>query len=324
MIEKHDSWDIRDPSKLDVFLDCRRQYFYQHILGWQSEAPKQDAYFGESWHKAREYMLLHGYQDVKGAYLAFLDHYRKEFTPETDELYIPKTPEAAALGILNFSLDEVRRHDLELATVLHTEISGTVPVDESRVLHFRMDSVLEDKQTGMIFSWDHKTTKRFGRFWEDKFYLCLQNFTYTHCLYCMYPIERVKGVEFCGAQFEFLQRNSKVRNAGYHVSFQRVPAWKTPEQMNAGLWTVLDLLEELDRETDRLSDCHEEDSVMTAFPMNPQSCTKYFGCQFHDYCMSWPNPLQHCFEPPIGFVQEYWDPREMETTNKMNLEWSER
>lgn len=91
--------------------------------------------------------------------------------------------------------------------------------------------------------------------------------------------------------------------------------------MNVSLWNILQWMDDLERDMDRLLHCSEGDKVMECFKMNPTSCTKYFGCAWHDYCMTWSNPLRHCFEPPLGFKQEFWDPRKMETTNKMNLEW---
>jgi len=118
-----------------------------------------------------------------------------------------------------------------------------------------------------------------------------------------------------------LKRGSKDRPAGYYTNFKRVPAWKSPEQMNVWLWNTVDLLDDLDRDMDRLFHCRESDPVMQAFRMNPESCTKYWGCVWHDYCLSWGNPLRHCYEPPLGFRQEFWNPIEMETTHKMDLEW---
>jgi hypothetical protein len=91
--------------------------------------------------------------------------------------------------------------------------------------------------------------------------------------------------------------------------------------MNSWLWTVIDLTNDIDREFDRLSHCKESDPVMQAFPMRSGACTKYRGCVYHDYCLAWQNPLQRCYEPPLGFKTEFWDPSAMETTNKMNLEW---
>ena len=128
-------------------------------------------------------------------------------------------------------------------------------------------------------------------------------------------------MEFCGTCFEYLKRGSSQREQGYHISFQRVPAWKTSDQMNVGLWNTVNTVYDVDRDMDRLSDCREGDAVMMCFPLNPGSCTKYWGCQYHDYCISWPNPLQRCEEPPLGFKIEYWDPSAMVTTNKLNLEW---
>jgi len=318
-IAEHPTWAIRDSSKLDVYLECPRKYFFEHILGWRIDKPAHDLYFGESWHKAREHQLIHGYGDVKGAYLAFIKHYRKEFDQETDELYQPKDPMAVGEALLKFANE--RGSDLVENELIQTETSGSVPVDEDRILYYRMDSVLRRKEDGKVFSWDHKSAKKFSRQWSEKFYLSIQNGTYTHCLYCMYPIEDVIGVEFCGTCFEFLKRGSANRGPGYHINFQRVPAFKSPDQMNVWLWNVNQYLDDIDRDENRLSHCKEGDQVLMAFQQNPTSCTNYWGCVYHDYCMSWSNPLQRCDQPPLGFKIEFWDPSTMETTNKMNLEW---
>ena len=325
MIKEHPSWEIRDSSKLDDYYSCARKYFFCHILGWRIDSHQHDLFFGECWHVAREYMLIHGYDDIVGALNAFMVHYRKKLTdPETDLLYRPKDPDAVIIALAQFA--GKYQHDLRDNEKLYTEISGSVPVDEKRVLYFRMDSILRERERGYIFSWDHKTKGGdFNRQWEEKFHLGIQNGTYTHCLYCMYPDEMkaglIKGVEFCGTSFKYLKKGGSVNPQGYVIAFKRVPAWKSPKQMNIWLWNTVDLLDDLDRDMDRLSSCREDDPVMMAFRMNPNSCADYWGCAFHDYCLTWQNPLRHCFEPPIGFKEEFWDPREMKTTNKMDLEW---
>lgn len=325
-IPYHPAWDIRDSSKLDDYFDCHRKYFFAHILGWQTEAHRHDLFFGECWHIAREYMLIHGYNDMLGAYDAFICRYREELPPETDDLYRPKNPDAVTLAIAQFAGNQERKHDLDENEVLFTEISGSVPVDEKRVLYFRMDSVLRNKQQGHIFSWDHKSKGGdFNRQWEEKFHLCIQNGTYTHCLYCMYPEEMeaglIKGVEFCGTSFRYLKKGGKVNPQGYNIGLHRVPAWKNPSQMNVWLWNTVDLLDDLDRDMERLHHCKASDPVLMAFQQNPGNCSKYWGCLYHDFCMAWSNPLQYCQHPPLGFKEAFWDPREMETTNKMKLEW---
>jgi hypothetical protein len=292
------------------------------------DVPAHDLHFGSSWHKGREYQLIHGYHEVLGAYNAFETEYRKHFGPETDSIYVPKTPASVLAALIKFSEehsnDLVENELVEIDGVKLTEISGTVPVDDKRVLHYRMDSVLRRHSDEKVFSWDHKTTS--GKWihdhrWDEEYYLSIQNGTYTHCLYCMFPIKEVDGVEFIKTGFEFLQRSSSARSAGYHSTTRYIPAFKNPEQMNVWLWNVLDILDDIDRDMARLSNCREDDPVLMSFQQNPKSCTAYKGCPFHDFCLSWANPLQRCSKPPLGFRQEFWNPAEIETTNKINLEW---
>jgi len=320
MIEEHPTWHIHDSSKSCTYLDCPRKYFYDYVLGWKSDRPAHDLHFGNAWHVAREHQLIHGYEDTSGAYLKFLHYYRDFFPQETDDLYRPKDPAAVSLALEKFRTE--KSNDLIDNELLFTETSGTVPINFSgRVLHYRMDSVLRRNEDGKIFSWDHKSAKKFSRTWADKFHLSIQNGTYTHCLYCMYPIEEVLGIEFCGTAFTYLTKGSKARSAGYHIDLLRVSAWKTAEQMNNWLWLINDIIDNIERDFDRLSHCKDSDNVLMTFPMNPESCTKYWGCQWHDYCLSWENPLRRCQEPPLGFHYEFWNPSDIITTNKINLEW---
>lgn len=329
MLPNQTTWSIMDSSKLDEYITCPRKFFFTHVLGWRMDIPSHDLHFGSSWHKAREYQLLHGYSDIEGAMNAFLTEYRKHFAPETDAIYIPKTPASALHGLMKFAderaNDLIENEVVEIDGVKMTEISGSVPIAEDRIIYYKMDSILRRVEDGKIFSDDHKTTS--GKWihdtrWDEEFHLSLQNGTYTHCLYCLFPIEQVLGVQFTKTGFEFLERGSKNRSAGYHATIRTVIAYKTPEQMNTWLWTVNQLMDEVERDMDRLSQCQEGDSVLMAFRQNPKSCTAYGGCPFHDFCMAWQNPLQRCDQPPIGFRQEFWNPVEIQTTNKKNLTWS--
>lgn len=328
MINSHPSWDIKDSSKLDSFQRCNRYYFYRYILGWSLDVPSHDLYFGEAWHRAREVQLLKGYDAVSDAYTAFISYFRQFVASEDDAIYRPKEPAAVLNALIRLQsdhqMDLVENEVVELDGQKMTEIAGTVPIDEDRVLYYRMDSVMRRKDDGKIFSWDHKTTsERYinGRQWADQFSLSLQNGTYTHCLYCMFPIEDVLGMEFYGVGFTYLSRGSANRGPGHHATFRKVPAFKTPDQMNSWLWTVNSLYSAVEREMERLAHCKEDDSVLMAFPMNGTSCTDYRGCEFHDYCLAWQNPLQQCAEPPLGFRVEYWDPSKREATVRKDLTW---
>jgi hypothetical protein len=323
----HPCWDIRDSSKLDEYISCHRKYFFRHILGWEVDQPAHDLYFGECWHIGREHQLLFGYDDVAGAFDKFMEHYRLQFPEETDRLYLPKTPLAALAGYLEFNNQSYNFRDYEVVEidgVKMTEISGTVPVDEKRVLHYKMDSVLRKSSDGMILSMDHKTTSKKwidNPMWDKELYLGIQNGTYTHCLYCLFPIKDVLGVEFSKVGFEYLSRGSTNRPAGSYATIREVQAFKSPEQMNIWLFGVIDLLDDLDRDMDRLLHCKEEDSVLMAFQMNYKSCNAYGGCPYFDFCLNWPNPLQRCHQPEIGFKVEFWNPSEIKSTIKKNLEW---
>jgi hypothetical protein len=319
-------WSIYDSSKLDTYIACPRKFFYEHILGWRRDLPAHDLYFGQAWHIAREHQLLYGYDQVDEAFTKFLQYYRLQFDESTDDMYKPKNPMGVLNALLKFykerSNDLIENEVVELNGVKLTEISGTVPIGEKRRLHYKMDSHMRRRSDGKIFSWDHKSTS--GKyinndFWSNQFYLSIQNGTYTHCLYCQYPIEQVLGIEFCGTGFEFLSKGSAQRSAGYHATLRRVPAFKNPSQMNIWLWTVNDIVDDLERDMDRLFHSSIEDPVLMAFRCNSKSCGDYRGCTFHDFCMSWTNPLQRCAVPPLGYRVEFWNPEEAETKIKQEL-----
>ena len=54
-IKEQPTWNIKDSSKLDTYLDCPRKFFYEHMLGWRVDRPAHALHFGTSWHMAREY-----------------------------------------------------------------------------------------------------------------------------------------------------------------------------------------------------------------------------------------------------------------------------
>jgi len=102
MITEHPSWTIIDSSKIDDYLRCPRRFFFSHVLGWRLDVPIHDLYFGECWHMAREYQLIHGYEEVEAAHNVFLKHYRKKFPESTDPNFRPKVPDAVYQALLNF------------------------------------------------------------------------------------------------------------------------------------------------------------------------------------------------------------------------------
>ena len=307
IIPSHNSHSIVDSTKLKSYIECPRAYFYEYILGWRHEQPNVHLEFGKAWHYAMEYLLLHepDAKAVSEAWDLLLAHYRKFFSKQMDEVLAPKNPACALLALMGY----VKEYKPEWRTqkVLYTEIGGTVAVDDKRVIHFRMDSILE--QGGLIKSREHKTGSTPSRTWTDQWALAVQTWVYNHVLYSLFPREQVWGVEINGT---FLQKKES--------KFLRVPARRSLEMMEAGYWDVLYWMDELDKDMQRLyEDCEEGDVVMKCFPKRSPFCTSYFGCKYMDFCTSWPNPLQHIEEPPLGFKIEYWDPRQEETKVKFDV-----
>ena len=309
MIQPHSSWSIIDSTKLSTYMDCPRAFFYEYILGWRPENPNIHLEFGKAWHLAMEQLILEGYDSasINKAYELFLGHYRQFFSPEMDEENAPKNPDSALKALIAYS----REYAGDRYEPLYTEVAGTVPIDETHILHFRMDSIL--RIDGQIRSREHKTGSQLSRQWTDQWSLAVQTFVYNHALCCLFPPDEVWGVEVNGTFF--------YKNKTTPVKFQRVPARRNLNMMQTSYWNILQYIKDIDKDMETLmQDSSENDPVMMCFPLRPTNCTKYFGCRYHDFCLAWPNPLQRCDEVPFGMKVEYWDPSAEESKHQFNLE----
>lgn len=320
------TWKINDATKLTEFQECPRKYFYKYVLGWKPEIPNNHLVFGTAWHKAQEYLLTHDYsvQSVIKGHEEFLKEYRKELGPETDNMFTPKTPDNA-LVVLN-AYAKKYGGELEKWEPLYTEIAGKINLSDDQVLHFRMDSILRHRTKKTIKSIEHKTGSSTWN-WEIQWPLSNQNGTYSHVLNCLFSPDEVEGIVFRGTIF--------IKNASpkawaqlaegspltYKQPFDFIeyPAKKSLDQMQTWLWNTLFWLDQLKWNFQLLSDAKEEDPVLYAFPLNPTACTKYYGCEFLDYCQAWQNPLQKCHEPPLGFKEDHWNPMAKEAKHTFEV-----
>ena len=298
----HKTWDINDASKLSEHRRCRRKFFFRYVLGWDTEEPNIHLVHGEGWHRAMSHVLRHGFspEEVTKAYNLYYEYYREYFSELQDELNYPKSPGSVLQSLEEYSV-KYGNEDFEL---LHTEIAGTVPVDDNRVLHFRLDTICRDKDG--YFCLEHKTTSMLSQAWLDSWSLSLQVWLYTHVLYCLFPPDDVWGIKINGAVF---------RKKGNE--YPRVLIRKTPDMMAVGHWNVLNTLDLLEWDYDELAESSKEDEVMETFPMNDTACFS-FGklCAYHAYCTAWKNPLQRCDEPPTGLVVKRWNPADLEDDAK--------
>ena len=327
----HDpSWDIIDSSKIQDFIKCRRQFLFSHIFGWKSESPSNHLVFGEAYHLPMENFLLNGYGDdqiIKGHEL-LENKYRETFTPETDPLFEPKTPQNAFLVLAAYAKeykDDLEKFTVEGKDIPYTEIAGSVSIGSGKQIYFRMDSILRDNEIGKVRSLEHKTGSSVF-LWADQWMLSIQVGTYTHVLNCLFNPKEVEAV-YMNASFFF-----KVKGAWIDLAtkgetkfklpyqFMRVPMHKTRDQMQVWLVTVNYYYDEIQRELDLLSKCKENNETLVAFPLNPTSCVQYGRlCEYHDFCTAWPNPLNKLTPIPLGFKVEFWNPLERESKHMMEL-----
>jgi hypothetical protein len=313
-------------------MDCPRKYFYQYVLGWDSKEPKPYLVFGEGMHAAIEVLMQKGFSSDAGvdAYEAFLSVYQREYPsaglgdipPEASGIYSP----AHALATIGEYLGEYQRdEDLD---VLYTEIGGSVPIDlgdadhTMRLLYFRMDSVV--RAADGVWSIEHKTTKLSNnmRTWLDKWDLSFQVGMYTHVLRLLYPDE-AQGVKINSIFLALPTRADKDLDRETGNKYVRVPQRRSPDMMEVWLWNANHWFEWIELEFARLDEARENDTMMAAFPLNTESCTKYWGCPFRAFCGNWANPLRHCETPPIGFGTRYWNPQERAEQAKQVLHLEE-
>lgn len=295
-------WDpaitVLDSSKINTFLDCNRQFFFRYLLGWEMDKANNHLVFGSAWHEAMEHLLLNDYSEdsVMQAFDKFLETYRAEFPEETDAIFAPKTPDRALLALMEYA--ERYRDEDDSHQTLYTEIAGEISIDGERSLAFRMDSICENA-SGAVFSLEHKTKGGpFSRVWVDQWALSVQVGAYNHVLQCSYLDTPIRGVIINGVSFQKTK-----------FDFQRVLAYRSPEHLQSWLFHINHYFDQIEEEMQQLADnCTSNDEVLTAFPMNPGACTKYFGCQYFDFCNAWANPLKHCDSPPPGFLVRYWNP----------------
>lgn len=313
-IPSHFSWTVIDSSKLQDYITCPRRFFFRHVLGWERTI-YNDLKFGEAWHKAMEVFLKKGttHENVEEAFDEFMKCYREEFPPATDELFTPKIPENVRRALPQY-VERFGEEDKKFTVKEDfVEIAGSVTMNEDRVMFFKMDAIVED-ETG-IFALEHKTTKSLGGRWSDQWYLKTQIGLYSHVLYCIENSDRVKGIIINGFG---VHNPPKLKLDGTPYAnakdneFLRLPVRKPLETMEVWFQSTNYWLGLLEEDFRRFSACSASDSTLQSFFLNTESCSKYRGCPFMDFCKTWQNPLRRCESPPETFTQTFWDPREKE------------
>jgi len=319
------AWDILDSTKLKDFMRCPRYCMYRHIFGWNTDNPSNHLIFGRAFHEAMEYLLLHGYdhKSLIKAHELMVENYRKDLPEETDELFEPKTPKNAFFALAAYC--DKYKDDLKLNDVLHTEIAGSITIGKDKKIYFRMDSLLKSKATGKVFSLEHKTGSGLW-LWEERWGLSTQVGTYTHVLNCLYPVDDVLGVILNSVHFLRNKSSWKDLNTLGKTTKKlpfdlfRLYSPRTTAQMRVWLENVNYYYDAYFNEINILLNSSKDANVLTAFPLNENSCISYGKvCEYQDFCLAWPNPLKKFDQVPLGFKKEIWNPMEQDCKTTVNI-----
>jgi hypothetical protein len=329
MIPQHETLNIIDSSKINDFIKCRRYFMYRYLFGWQPMTSSNHLIFGSAWHLAMEHLLTHDYssKSLNEAYQLFLAEYRKTFAADTDEMFEPKTPDNAFVVLVKYA--EKFKHDLELFNVLYTEIAGSVTIGENAQVHFRLDSIIQDKKTGKISSLEHKTGSSTYN-WLEQWMLSIQIGTYTHVLNCLFPDRPIEAVFmncsiFGRGKKAWAELNQTMQTTQKTIpyDFIREPIKKTRDQMQVWLETINYYYDEIQLEKKLIFDENaEHEQTLKCFPLNPLSCLSYGRiCEYRDFCTAWANPLKRFNpdEPPLGFRTEFWNPMAQQAKKVVTL-----
>jgi hypothetical protein len=209
-------------------------------------------------------------------------------------------------------LNEFEVHRLTPTSEKLTECAGSVYISDEHLLYFRMDAILKDKQSGLLFPQEHKTGSS-TYMWVEQWDLAMQIYTYLYVMYCMFNAEDVKGIQINGVIFKKTKDNDKTDQRdgiARHFDFLRPMIYKAPHQLEAWMVRTAYHMDMMRYNFDLLAQEDPNDKVMRAFPMVTTSCTKYLGCPYKDFCMSFDNPMKAArdYGVPLGWTKKFWDP----------------
>lgn len=149
--------DIRiSNSKLKTYLRCRRKYYYRYVLGL---SPKQKSVQLErgSW----IHSLLQTYydgEDWKAEHKFLTRKFNNLFEEQREELGdLPTECLRIMKSYLRYYPD-----DFERFVVVDSEMDEIVELPNGVRLQIIVDLIMEDRQTGLLWAWDHKTRKSFA------------------------------------------------------------------------------------------------------------------------------------------------------------------
>lgn len=301
----HPTHKIIDASKIKLYQTCPRKFLYRHLFGWDLDVDNLNLVFGEAWHRAQEKLLIdlrtNGMYTKEGVIAAYEDHFKpyydEHYGPEMDLANSPKNSGNAMQALMEY-VEEYAGDNFE---VLETELHGVIPISDDRTLTFRMDGLVRTDKGIVVM--EHKTSKMYSDAWASQWATSIQIDIYYLALHAMYG-EDAYGITVNGSVFR--------KKGNMHT---RIPIRKTPSMLEDCLQNVHAWLDRHDHDLEVLQQQTVDDQTLISFPKCGESCTKWNRlCEYHPFCTAWTNPLQKADKPPIGFIQDFWNPIEREET----------
>lgn len=322
----HPTMDIWDSSKIQAFMSCPRGFFYNYVLGWKKDEPNIHFVFGQAWHDAMEHFILNG---VRGDNLRIaIEKFNATFEAEypsveikddflaglvgstlSNDTHVAKNRENAIVFLTDYANQYV--NDEVKYEALYTEVVATVPISSTRTFTMKLDSIVRDKDTGLIWSMEHKTTGRKTQAWMSQWFDKFQVRAYSFLLKVLY------GDQFGGV----IINGSVIRSKD--CEHLRIPISLADEQVEDWLVQANHWLDLIEWNFEQLSRATPEDRVMGAFVPNTEACS-HFGCKCDGACGLWANPLKYMNRIPAGWKVEFWNPnREFEEKVKFKINLAE-
>lgn len=297
-------WRTFDSTKLNTYLSCPRQYFYNYVLGWRLDVASHHLSFGQAWHSALEHIYnaeKYSPEVLAEAYERFL----KVFKETQCESVGGKTPENALRALVEYT--NTYLSDFSDFKVLATEVTDTVEIGALWPIVVKLDAVLQSRSNGKIYIMEHKTGSSCGQFWARQWHTSLQVGAYIYAcnqVYAQNTTAIIDGTFFLKTK----------------TSFQRELVQKSEWALSNWRNTIQAAMHNIDKDFELLlcTDCPEH-KVMFSFPMRPTACSSYTGCSYYDLCTCVANPLdlfqRGNDQPPFGYKEEWWNPLAKTETN---------
>lgn len=324
-----------DNTMISDYRECPRYYYLRHIRGWRGEGISAPLAFGLSWHDAMDVVwdlactlgpaaTEHTRAIVAEAGVAFDKRWTEEGLPSDagrvpyenewgKEIYDKRNPMVAREMLSNYIPS--RRHIFEQATLIAVEQPFAVPLEEDGQTWYigRLDKVIQMPGQGVII--EHKSTSEyqkdggFKKTWEMEHTVSTQGTGYLFGAAATFP-----GVDQVWIDGALVHKT-------VHDAFKFLPSIASMEGLDQWLYETKRWIGRIEEETAFIEHELTRQDLMPAFAKNTKQCIgKYGVCSYYNAChMSSGQPNQWD-KPPVGYVEERWEPFKILNIEKLGLE----